>query len=68
MMGSLSRAGVWFVVVVVGGAMLVGGTLWLLGCSVVDTLWAGSGTLIGCLDLGLDTSWEGRSETRNETF
>lgn len=47
MMGSLSRAVVWFVLEVVleiekVGAALVGRTLWLLGCSVVDAVRGGA--------------------------
>lgn len=54
MMGSLSRAGVWFVVLV-GFAVLVKVSLWLVGCSVVDALRVGPDSK-SCLDLGMETS------------
>lgn len=54
MMGSLSRAGVWFVVVL-GGAVLVKDMLWLVGCCVVDALRVGL-DLLSCLDLDMETS------------
>lgn len=66
MIGSLSKVGVWFVAVV-GGANLVNGTLWLVGCSVIGTLWLWPDSL-SCLDLGLETSWEGGAKIRNERF
>lgn len=65
MIGLLSRAGEGFVVVEVGGATLVKGTLWLMGCSVVVTPWAEPGTL-SCSALGLVTSWKGGAETRKQ--
>lgn len=61
MMGSLSRAGVWFVVV--GGAMLIKGVLWFVGCAVVDAPFAWPDSLTGS-DLGLEASWKGGAEMR----
>lgn len=52
-------------VVEVGGATLVKGIRWLMGCSVVVTLWAELGTL-SCSALGLETSWKGGAETRKQ--
>lgn len=49
MMGSLSRAGVLFLVEAVAAATLVSKTLWLVVCSVVDALSVGLATL-SCWD------------------
>lgn len=53
MMGSLIRAGLWFVVEV-GGATLVKVILWLMGCSVAA---------VPEVDLGLEASWKSATET-----
>lgn len=62
MMGSLSRADVWFVVVV-GGATLIKGAVWFADCAVANAPLAWPGSLAGS-GLDLEASWKGGAEMR----
>lgn len=48
---------------VVGGATLIKGVLWFVGCAVVDAPLTWPGSLTGS-DLGLEASWKGGAEMR----